>query len=82
MHEFILFAYFIHLLAATLEARVAVQAVHQQGFIFSLFCLNMAKTLNVRAKETCMKRFCVSLDMSRSQPVIVVLSFFCLFDIL
>lgn len=82
VHEFILFAYFIHLLAATLEARLAVQAVHQQGFIFSFFCLTTAKTPNVRARETCMKRFCVSLHMSRSQPVIVVLSFFCLFDIL
>lgn len=46
------------------------------GLHFQLFLLN------VRARETCMKRFCVSLHMSRSQPVIVVLSFFCLFDIL
>lgn len=74
--------FYTHLLAATPEARVAVQAVHQRGFIFyQLFCLTVANTLNVRAKETCMKRLCFSLDVSRSQPVIVFLSFFCLFDI-
>lgn len=46
-----MFKFYTHLLATTLEARVALQAVHQWGFIFyQLFLLNYGQDTKCKSE--------------------------------